>query len=301
MALPSINQYIISVADSYGLLRTIRDFSPHRDRYGDPVFISGNFSAVFKADTADGTIAMKCYTREIPCLRERFEFIKMLDSAYLVHVSYLPGELFIFSNKTECYPVDVNVAPWIEGNTLLRELRRLCGSNDTKSLSKLAADFDGMAHWLLGKDFAHGDLKHDNILVDESGRLHLIDFDGMYFPGLDGMKSPTTGSPAYQHPKRDENYFNSHIDDFPLALISLSLHALADDPSLLKSYNDSENIIINACEIESGRSEAFEKLCAKYESSSHEELSSLCRLLKSPCPKLDGIADIFRNMVLKNR
>lgn len=371
---PSIEQYRDSVSDSFGLLRSLEGFTPHRDRHGETVFTAGNFSAVFKADITDGvpgawggggegsdapggseggnwssiecgalraapggshgegdseggtrggnkdngcgshptgsentastgggggggkaTIAMKCYTREAPGLRERYKYLKGIDPGYVVPAEYLPGELYVFDSRTEGRWVDVIVSPWIEGNTLLRELRRLCSVEDTAALAALSSAFDRMALWLLRQEFAHGDLKHDNILIDSSGNLRLVDFDGIYYPALGGTKSPTIDSPAYQHPARNENYFNKHVDDYPLALISLSLHALADDPSLLRRCNDSENIILDAALIPGGGSAAGEALCLKY-GHSGGAIFALCDLLRSPTPHLEGLADLLHEL-----
>lgn len=46
--------------------------------------------------------------------------------------------------------------------------------------------FDRLGLWLLEADFAHGDLKQDNLIVMPDGSLRLIDYDGVYLPSLGG-------------------------------------------------------------------------------------------------------------------
>ena len=50
--------------------------------------------------------------------------------------------------------------------------------------------------------------------VKEDGSLVLVDYDGMYVPAMKGQKSREIGSPDFRHPKRTEDNFNEHIDDF---------------------------------------------------------------------------------------
>ena len=60
------------------------------------------------------------------------------------------------------------------------------GAGDREALSLLAGRFDRMALWLLQQPYAHGDIKPDNILVEPSGELRLIDLDGMFLPQFAG-------------------------------------------------------------------------------------------------------------------
>lgn len=51
-----------------------------------------------------------------------------------------------------------------------------------------------MGSWLLSQEFVHGDLKPDNIIVREDGRLVLVDYDGMFVPAMRGQKARELGS-----------------------------------------------------------------------------------------------------------
>ena len=78
---------------------------------------------------------------------------------------------------------------------------------------------------------AHSDLQHGNVLV-VNGDLRLIDYDGMYVPGLEGMSSHELGHRNYQHPCRTERDFEHYLDNFSTWVIYLSLLALSVEPNL---------------------------------------------------------------------
>jgi hypothetical protein len=78
---------------------------------------------------------------------------------------------------------------------------------------------------------AHGDLQHGNILVTEEG-IRLVDYDGMFVPGMEGMISNEIGHRNYQHPKRDPTHFGPWLDNFSAWVIYISLRVLATDPQL---------------------------------------------------------------------
>ena len=90
---------------------------------------------------------------------------------------------------------------------------------------------------------AHGDLQHGNILVAED-EIRLVDYDGMYVPGLAGMRSNETGHPNYQHPHRMGSHFGAHLDNFSAWVIHLSLLALAADPELWEQTSRGDEALI---------------------------------------------------------
>lgn len=52
----------------------------------------------------------------------------------------------------------------------------------------------------------------------------------MFLPVFAGEKSPELGTAAYQHPGRTAEDFDASIDDYSIATISTTLHALALEP-----------------------------------------------------------------------
>ncbi|HJI20115.1 MAG TPA: hypothetical protein OIL94_09320 [Rikenellaceae bacterium] len=143
----------------------------------------------------------------------------------------LRRELFIYTDHERGEWADVVTGPWYEGPTLGDAVIRAAAAGDRERLLFLAVAFDRLVLAMLRRDWAHGDLKPENIIVTARG-LRLVDFDASYLPALAGEPSPELGTAAYQHPARTVRDYDRHLDDFPAALLSTALHALALDPGL---------------------------------------------------------------------
>ena len=134
----------------------------------------------------------------------------------------------------------------------------------------------------MSQPFAHGDLKPDNILVTEDGALVLVDYDGMYVPAMQGQKARELGSPDYRHPMRTEDCFNEHIDDFPLALIGMSLKAIALDTSLLQNNAKSDSLLFSESDFQNiGECLMMKSLCALLNDAEFSKLYALFLLAHS--------------------
>ena len=249
MKYPLISEYIESIKhseDNFNVLSTLR---PVYDEAGEIVMSSGNFAVVFKMkDESSGKLyAVKCFLKEQEgrdiAYQQITDELEYASSTYLCSIKYLPKELSVDSTVSSDTEFPVLLMDWVEGVTLDKYVHQHI--SDKYALQLITYQFCRMAAWLMSQPFAHGDLKPDNILVTEDGALVLVDYDGMYVPAMQGQKARELGSPDYRHPLRTEDCFNEHIDDFPLALIGMSLKAIALDTSLLQNNAKSDTLLFS--------------------------------------------------------
>jgi hypothetical protein len=130
---------------------------------------------------------------------------------------------------------------WVRGVSLTSFIEKHL--SQPKAISKLAAKWRAMIAALKASGIAHGDLQHGNILI-AGDEIKLVDYDGMYVPGLAGMRSNETGHPNYQHPHRMGSHFGEHLDSFSAWVIHLSLLALAADPELWEQTSRGDEALI---------------------------------------------------------
>ncbi len=134
-------------------------------------------------------------------------------------------------------------------------------------------------------------------MVDEAGTLHLIDWDGAYLPGCSAARSAQIGSPLYQHPARDEHYFNTHIDDYPLAVISLSIHALASSPELYEQSADRDRLLFTSEELVAGDSPQVAAVEQRWMEQGEHALLALLSATQTPLPHLPDLARLLRGVL----
>ena len=249
MEYPLISEYreaILSSEDNFNELASLR---PVLDSYGDPVMSSGNFAVVFKMrDENDGKLyAVKCFIKDQAGRDESYRKIadelETVSSSYILPLRYLENELFVDSAQCEQEEFPVVVMEWVEGETLDSYLNR--NIDNKYELEMLGYRFNRMAAWLLAQPFAHGDLKPDNILVRKDGSLVLVDYDGMFVPSMKGEKAREIGSPDYRHPLRTDIDFDEHIDDFSIAVIALSMKAIALNRDLKSKTADRDTLFFS--------------------------------------------------------
>ena len=268
MNYPLISEYIEAIKNAEDNFNELTNLRPVYDEAGEIVMSSGNFAVVFKMkDESSGKLyAVKCFLKEQEgrdiAYQQITDELEYVSSNYLCSIKYFQKELFVDSTVSSDTEFPVLLMDWVEGVTLDKYVHQHI--SDKYALQLITYQFCKMAAWLMSQPFAHGDLKPDNILVTEDGALVLVDYDGMYVPAMQGQKARELGSPDYRHPLRTEDCFNEHIDDFPLALIGMSLKAIALDTSLLQNNARSDSLLFSESDFHDiGKCLMMKSLCAR--------------------------------------
>ena len=279
----TLRQYLLTLSDSRGLTRTLGEIEPCRDERGRLCYSVGNSAVVFRI-RRDGRIrSLRCYLRTMRHLREIYGD-KLLEK-----------ELFLYTSSETGVWVDVILGDWIEGVTLREAAIGAALARDTAKLRSLAESFDALAAGMVADDCAHGDLKPANIIVGRDRKLHPIDFDATFLPAFAGEASPELGTAAYQHPARTAADFNERLDDYPAALISTALHALAEEPTLWDRYGSADGLLFSPRKIPGDP--AYREALALFEHRGRAVQYGVAQLLCAPSLRLFGLAELLGEAV----
>lgn len=205
----SVVNIINTITSRVIYLRTLDHFWVERD-----TITKGNNAVVARGRIIgrEGLWRIKCYIRPKTHLQQ------------IYGDEYYPQELGVYSIDGNMEYVDLVVQPWVEG----RPLDKYIGSADS-DYAALSRAFDSLALKLLDADYAHGDIKPENIIVGDDMTMTLIDHDAMWRPEFKIYTADEIGTEGYKHPKRDSSHYTKTIDDYPLAIISTMLACLALD------------------------------------------------------------------------
>ena len=248
--LPTTQEYKISLMIGQDSFRTLEgvEVIPNPNYPDEPWYSTGGLAIVFKLKLKDKLYALKCFYTEANERQERLgliaAYLKQNPSPYFVDFTYLENELWVETANDEGQGYPVVLMEWVEGKTLDNYLEQICTQNNTPALKNLNFQFCNLAWWLQQQPIAHGDIKHDNLIVTPDGKLKLIDYDGVFVPALHGRKANEMGSPCYQHPKRDAYFFDKNLDDFSLLVLQITLLALQHQPKLFTEHYNGDGIIL---------------------------------------------------------
>jgi len=291
MRYPGALQYLETLQSATNLANTLYDIKLVRDYHDEPIFSSGGFGTVFKIEINGIQKALKCFTREQPGRKTAYRTISQNfhpKSKHTINFNYIEDELYVFFDKQDPGKYSVVLMDWVDGETLSTKIHRAAINQKHEQLALLSANFDDMSLWLLAQNFAHGDIKPDNIIVDNNGNMVLIDYDGIYLPQMQGESQREIGTIDFQHPNRDKMAFSKEIDHYSIAIISLSLRILAQYPQFYLQYRNNGGIIFNPQKIFTN-----EDLCYNQMRKSIFAQQPLYKVLESPYPKIEGLAEMI--------
>lgn len=293
----SVRQYIDAVENSVDRLKILCEAHICRDISRQVKFISGGHAVVFSLQFAGRQYALKCYYMMPQRVKTICDYFALHPTDIVVRQRYLEQEICIFDRNDRPVWQDAVLMELADGMTLEGQLRIIFGNNQIEKLKPLAVAFDHLALALLRQPWAHGDVKPENIIVDDHYSMRLVDYDSAFLPCFAGTTTAELGSENYRHPQRDEQMFDKHVDDYSLAVISASLHTLVLCPDMYERYCDGTNIIFSVDGIFDDRDCAYTQAVELATQSCNVELCVLLNLLRSDSPRLDGIEALFAKLV----
>ena len=257
-----------------------------------PLVYSGAFAAVYPVSVGDSKFAVRCFTREVIDQKERYEhltdYLRGIMPPGFVRFKFLERGILV---QGKWYPI-VRM-DWVDGEPLSKYVDS--NRKNSGALRDVAASWLGVAGALQGKNIAHNDLQHGNVMVQSDASIRLVDYDGIFLPHNKGKRSPETGHHNFQHPSRTADDYDEHIDNFPAIVIYLSLLALAADPGLWQDFHNADNLIFTKADYaDPANSECFRAL----KNSPSSTVKNLAHYLEKCCarpleriPYLDSILE----------
>lgn len=216
-----------------------------KDSRGRLITYTGGFSVVFPALVGGEKWAFRVWHADLGNLRTRFE--KLSQAINNSHLPYLCD----FSYVDEGIVVGGKIYPttrmrWVEGKTIKDYICE--HKNDKNLLIALCEKFLDVCQAMHSNNFAHGDLQHGNIIVNDVGEIFFVDYDSFYCPELKDLPDIISGLIDYQHPARSNNQLSGEkLDYFSELIIYLSILGIAENAQFVEDYKvaDSERMLFS--------------------------------------------------------
>jgi hypothetical protein len=265
---------------------------------GLPVPCSGNFADVYALQCGQRKWAVKCFTRQIPGLRERYaevsKYLQQVQLPFMVDFRFLEQGVRV---RGQWYPI--LKMQWVEGfplNTFVRD-----NLDRPQIVQTLCQIWLRLAARLREANLAHCDLQHGNVLMVPGAKagtlgIKLVDYDGMCVPALELLKSIEVGHPAYQHPERlREGTYGLAIDRFPHLAIFTALRALSvGGRALWEKFDNGDNLLFMQQDFAvPGQSAVFRELAG----SKDPEVRKLTQVLAQAAQKPIGQVPLLEDLV----
>ncbi|GIW79927.1 MAG: hypothetical protein KatS3mg105_1734 [Gemmatales bacterium] len=264
---------------------------------GLPMPRSGNFADVYEFHCSSRKWAIKCFTREVPGLRDRYREIstclRQANLPFTVDFDFLEQGIRV---RGQWYPV--LKMHWVEGFTLNEFVRRYL--DKPKLLEVLTQIWLKLARRLRDARIAHCDLQHGNILLVPGSRTNslgvkLIDYDGMCVPALAQKPSGEVGHPAYQHPLRlKQGNYNFEVDRFSHLVIYTALRCvIVGGKEIWERFDTGDNLLFRREDLaDPEASPVFQELLKLDDKETRILLRTIMEAVKKPveqAPLLDDV------------
>lgn len=234
--MPNTQDIITAVRnlDIFLKIPELRGATPRLNSNGSPFVFTGGFNMVFQLVHNAKNWAFRVWHVPMGENRDRYfaisKYLTKSKLPYFADFIYDEKGLLVNGELTDTIRME-----WLDGILLKEYIEK--NLNDKPKLEKLANDFLTMSKTLRENKISHGDLQEGNIIVDDSGKIRLIDYDSVCIPEIEGQSELVTGLKGYQHPSRFKNSKASlKADYFSELIIYLSIVSIAAKPELWAKY-----------------------------------------------------------------
>jgi hypothetical protein len=258
--------------------------------FGIPKALGGGFAITYRVRVTNKSYAVRCFHKEAKDLQERYRRIHgCISSArdgVFVGFEYQPTGIRVRGGTFPIVKMD-----WVTGDTLGTFVEKNAG--DTARINWLRGQFTTLNQRLTTLGVAHGDLQNGNVIV-EVNAIKLVDYDGMYVPGMAHGGGTELGHKHFQHPGRGSTHFGPDIDRFSFIAIDLSLWALTLKPSLFKQFSTGENILFTANDYaDPDASALFQTLAQQTDPQFTAAVANFAAICKSDIRQTPTLADFL--------
>lgn len=267
---------------------TLKNVVIDRDIDGRLVYIAGGEAVIFRVTIEGVPFALKCYTVEKRNLKEKYARIKVLSESepIIPKMTYLEKELSICDIYGDLQWVDILIYAWVEGVTLLQYIENSTNLYDKSVLFSLCHNFIIFARRILAFPFTHGDIKPQNIIIGNDGKMSLIDYDMAFYDDM--PCDETVRTQWYQHPLS-----TSWDDSYSIATIVVSLFLISLKPLLFHHHHNGENIIIDTYKV-TNKGTLNSEICSIL--APYPNYMYLFDIVSSPYPLKRDILPILENI-----
>src|SRR5215467_5874998 len=288
MAYPQITEYQEAVQHPLQAFvdPELKQGTVAENNLGLPLVMSGGFALTYAVTTPRRKCAVRCFHREIPAIQQKYDAtskkLRSLAVGCFVDFDFQQSGINVRQRMFPIVRMD-----WVEGDTLGVWLDK--HFDDKRALEKARTDFVGIAGFLEREGIAHGDIQNGNVMM-ANGEIKLIDYDGMFVPGMRPGEGSETGHKHFQHPDRRVSHFGPEMDRFSFIAVDLSLRAVIEDKSLYPKFREGgETIIFKANDFaDPQNSEIFRRLLAMAKLKEQaRHFAAICNAPLAAVPTLD--------------
>jgi hypothetical protein len=259
--------------------------------FGIPKALGGGFAITYRITANGKAYAVRCFHKQVKNLQDSYRLIHTALNGRRLS-SFVPFEYQPLGIRVKGTQYPIVKMEWASGATLGEYVD--ANHRSSGAMSQLRAQFQSLESELATHGIAHGDLQNGNVIVDK-GNLRLVDYDGMFVPGMQQGAGHELGHKHFQHPLRQAADFGPTIDRFSFLVIHLSLWALSLRPDLFGRFSTGENILFSAndyCDPQS--SDVFRALQQEIPDPAFQRsLSDFAALCKAGCKTVPRLKDFL--------